>query len=111
MPTNPDLTESEMQTLAQDIQNEKVFTTGHLNLENRNLTNQVFMDFLWMGVKQEAVIKSEGGVGMVYQYLDQALPSQQIAGFPRFNESFWLTPAQTLALNQYIFGWKPSNTK
>ena len=111
MPVNPDLTESEMKTLAEDIRNDRVFTSGHIPLEHADMTNQVFMDFLWVGVKREAAIEQEGGVGMVYQYLDQAMPSQTVAGLPRFQESFWLTPKQTLALNQYIFKWKSSNTK
>ena len=111
MPVNPTLSENEMRTLAEDIQNDKVFTTGHIPLEHQKYTNQVFMDFLWVGVKQEAAIQDKGGVGMIYQYFDQALPSNTIAGLPRFNESFWLTPAQSLELTQHIFKWKPSNTK
>lgn len=57
MTTNPDLTETEMKQLAQDIKDDKVFTSGHIPLEAEIHENQVFMDFLWLGVTKQAAIK------------------------------------------------------
>lgn len=110
MTTNPNLTEDEMKQLAQDIKNDKVFTSGHIPLESEQYTNQVFMDFLWMGVKKKQAIKNQGGVGMIYQYREEKRKDCTVAGFPRFNESFWLTPKQTFQLHKYLLGWNSSNT-
>lgn len=111
MPTNPKLTEAEMKQLAQDIKDDKVFTSGHVPLEAEIHENQVFMDFLWLGVTKQAAIKKKGGIGMIYQYRDQALKGQTVAGLPRFNTSFWLTPKQAFQLHTHLFGWNTSNTK
>jgi len=102
-PQKMTLTEDEMQTLASDIREGKVFTSGDIRLGERHLMGQIFMDFLWMGVR-EAQRVNEEGVGLVYQYLDQRKQNLEIYGYPRFDQSMWLTHEQAWRVNCLALG-------
>lgn len=105
MPKNPDLSSEEMRVLASDIREEKVFTSGHLPLDDASLLNQIFMDFLWLSKPQQEEIEGQGGVGMVYQYRDVAMEGSTLCGYPRFHKSYWLTPEQTVTINTIVLGY------
>ena len=65
MAHNPDLTDAQLLTLAQDIEEGFVFTAGAVPLDDQEMLPQIFAD-----MTQEDTEKKE--VGLIYQYEDKA---------------------------------------
>tara|TARA_R100000005_G_C4997217_1_gene203957 strand:- start:1956 stop:2240 length:285 start_codon:yes stop_codon:yes gene_type:complete len=77
-------TDEELLQLAQDIEDGKVFTMGHIPMKDRDLITSIFSD----------VENFEGG--LIYQYYDEALEGIYLTDYPIFSHSCQLTSEEVI---------------
>jgi hypothetical protein len=83
------MTDEELKQLAQDIVDKKVFTSNHLPQDDPMLLGCVFIPLVMMNDEQQAEF-IEKKPGMVYEYLDKAMP-MGIDNFPCFMSMRYVT--------------------
>ena len=96
MARNPDLTDAQLLTLAQDIEEGLVFTAGAVPLDDQEMLPQIFAD-----MTQEDTEKKE--VGLIYQYEDKAIQGVRLNDYPIFEESLWLNREQVVRTMTLLF--------
>lgn len=76
------LTDDEINALAEDIYMERVFTSGHIRLEDLNMLPSIFMPLVFADRKlREELLKD--APGMFYEHLSEA-GQVSINGYPTF---------------------------
>jgi hypothetical protein len=96
MAHNPDLTDAQLLTLAQDIEEGLVFTAGAVPLDDQEMLPQIFAD-----MTQEDTEKKE--VGLIYQYEDKAIQGVRLNDYPIFEDSLWLNREQVVRTMTLLF--------
>ena len=84
-------TDMELIQLAQDIENGKVFTMGHIPMKDRDLITSIFSD----------VNNFQGG--LIYQYLDEAIEGITLNDYPLFSESCVLSSEDVIRTFTLLF--------
>lgn len=92
-------TDGDLHQLAEDIVNDKVFTTWLLPEEDIELFSTIFVTFSFM--KRRDLQRLRADAGLFYEYRYKAM-SEGFNGHPCFLSVQWLTKADTETLKTYV---------